>query len=64
MTTATVLVVEDDKGVRKFVVTVLKRAGYEVLEAAGGQEALQKAHSSYSLPSMVYLSLPAHSAGA
>src|SRR6056297_23442 len=27
-----------------------------------GQEARQKEHSSYSLPSMVYLSLPAHSA--
>src|SRR3989339_702346 len=29
-----------------------------------GQEALQKAHSSYSLPSITYLSLPAHSAPA
>ena len=27
-----------------------------------GQEARQKAHSSYSLPSIVYLSRPAHSA--
>ena len=27
-----------------------------------GQEARQKAHSSYSLPSMTYLSRPAHSA--
>ena len=27
-----------------------------------GQEARQKAHSSYCLPSMVYLSRPAHSA--
>jgi hypothetical protein len=27
-----------------------------------GQEALQKAHSSYSLPSIVYMPLPAHSA--
>src|SRR3989339_943208 len=29
-----------------------------------GQEALQKPHSSYSFPSITYLSLPKHSAGA
>ncbi len=36
----TVLVVEDDKDVRRFVVRVLSRLGYEVLEAGSGNRAL------------------------
>ncbi len=36
----TVLVVEDDKDLRRFVVTVLSRLGYEVLEASSGKRAL------------------------
>ncbi len=36
----TVLVVEDDKDLRRFVVTVLSRLGYEVLEAGSGKRAL------------------------
>ena len=36
----TVLVVEDDKDLRRFVVRVLSRLGYEVLEAGSGKQAL------------------------
>lgn len=37
-----VLVCEDESAIRDFVVINLKRAGYEVLEAASGEEALKK----------------------
>lgn len=37
-----VLVCEDETAIREFVVINLKRAGYEVLEAASGEEALKK----------------------
>lgn len=36
-----VLIVEDDDGIRSFVTAVLEDAGYEVMEAANGVEALQ-----------------------
>lgn len=36
----TILVVEDDKDLRRFVVRVLSRLGYEVLEAGSGKRAL------------------------
>jgi CheY-like chemotaxis protein len=36
-----VLVVDDDEGVRTFVVLALREAGYEVVSAPGGREALQ-----------------------
>ncbi len=39
----TILVVEDDKAVRKFTRDVLEHEGYVIIEAAGGEEALQKA---------------------
>ncbi|MCC6751874.1 MAG: PAS domain S-box protein [Deltaproteobacteria bacterium] len=37
----TVLVVEDDEGVRRFVMRALGRHGYQLLEAPGGREALE-----------------------
>jgi len=37
------LVAEDDPSVRRGVVTILKRAGYEVLAAGGPREALERA---------------------
>jgi CheY-like chemotaxis protein len=37
----TVLVVEDEKGVRQLIVTVLKQHGYQVLEAGDSLEAVQ-----------------------
>ncbi len=40
-----VLILEDEDNIRSFVVINLKRAGYEVAEAATGQEALDKLQS-------------------
>ena len=37
-----ILVLEDEESIRSFVVINLKRAGYEVIEAGMGEEALQK----------------------
>ena len=40
----TVLLVEDEEGVRKLVQGILARQGYQVLEATSGEEALDMAH--------------------
>lgn len=37
-----ILVLEDEDSIRSFVVLNLKRAGYEVVEAASGEQALEK----------------------
>ena len=37
-----VLIMEDEPNIRSFVVINLKRAGYEVVEAGTGQEALDQ----------------------
>ena len=36
-----ILVCEDEASIREFVVINLKRAGYEVVEAGSGEEAVQ-----------------------
>lgn len=38
-----VLVVDDDRGIREFVCTVLTEEGYDVTEATDGREALERA---------------------
>ena len=40
----TVLLVEDEQAIRKLLRTALERAGYEVMEASDGDEALRLAH--------------------
>lgn len=42
---ATVLLAEDDAAVRRYLEIILRRAGYEVLSAANGIEAIKVAHS-------------------
>ncbi|MBR5217258.1 MAG: response regulator, partial [Oscillospiraceae bacterium] len=37
-----VLVLEDESSIRSFIVINLQRAGYEVIEAESGEEALEK----------------------
>ena len=37
-----VLVLEDESSIRSFIVINLRRAGYEVIEAESGEEALEK----------------------
>ena len=37
-----VLVLEDESSIRSFIVINLRRAGYEVVEAETGEEALEK----------------------
>ena len=36
-----ILVLEDEKSIRDFVILNLSRAGYDVIEAASGEEALE-----------------------
>jgi len=43
--TRTVLLVDDNEGVRVLSARVLEEAGYEVIEAAGGREALEAVHA-------------------
>ncbi len=53
----TVLVVDDEEMVRKLANMILRRHGYEVLEATDGKHALQVLAESPSLPSVVLLDL-------
>jgi two-component system, NarL family, nitrate/nitrite response regulator NarL len=49
----TILVVDDDKGFRSLMSTLLEGAGYATVEAAGGEEALEAAYRQR--PSLVLL---------
>jgi DNA-binding response OmpR family regulator len=49
---AKILVVEDEEPIRRFIVINLKRNGFEVMEAASGEEAMMKAEER---PDMVVL---------
>ena len=40
-----VMVLEDEASIRSFIVINLRRAGYEVVEAETGEEALDKLHA-------------------
>jgi CheY-like chemotaxis protein len=51
--TATILVVDDDDAVRHFVAQVLANAGYSVVEAAGGREAVRTVFESASGPDLL-----------
>jgi PAS domain S-box-containing protein len=42
----TVLLVEDEDSVRRFLVTILRNHGYQVLQAAGGEEAIRTCRES------------------
>ena len=37
-----VMVLEDESSIRSFIVINLRRAGYDVIEAEGGEEALER----------------------
>ncbi|MGH9394845.1 MAG: response regulator [Terriglobales bacterium] len=45
MASATILLAEDEEVVRRLVTEILRRADYEVLDAANGAQALEKARS-------------------
>src|SRR3989304_8376492 len=48
-----ILVVDDSTSIRQMVAFTLKSAGYAVIEAADGQEGLDKAHASADTISLV-----------
>lgn len=54
---APILVVDDEEMVRKLACLVLRKRGYEVLEAADGKDALRVLEESATLPSVVLLDL-------
>ena len=54
---STILVVDDEEMVRKLACMILRRYGYEALEAENGKEALQVLEKASTLPSVVLLDL-------
>jgi CheY-like chemotaxis protein len=52
-----VLLVEDDTDLREIIADILGDAGYEVLEAAEGQQALDLLRSAEELPRVIFLDL-------
>jgi two-component system response regulator PilR (NtrC family) len=55
---ARILVIDDDKGIRESLETVLKEEGYEVDVAENGHEAIQKSQANYYNLALVDLRLP------
>jgi two-component system response regulator MprA len=52
-----ILVVDDDDAIRSLWVTVLQRAGHQVMSASNGQEALNYLRQIQSLPNLILLDL-------
>jgi len=53
-----ILVVDDNKDNRELVVKVLRRHGYDIIEAADGEEALKKAETERPVLILMDISLP------
>lgn len=53
-----VLVVEDDTGVRTFLVSVLEEQGYRVIAAASGEEAAERLHGEHAQLAVLDVGLP------
>ena len=52
-----VLVLEDESSIRSFIVINLRRAGYDVIEAESGEEALEKLQQNPDIRVALLLSL-------
>ena len=60
----TILLIEDDSGSRKLISVVLGRAGYEIIAAADGTEAMEKTHAAQPVDLIIVdLELPGLSGG-
>jgi PAS domain S-box-containing protein len=57
VTGATILVVEDDEMVRKFVVQALSEEGYAIYDAAGGEDALELLEKNDFIPDLLLTDL-------
>ena len=55
--THTVLVVDDDQAIREMLMEALEDAGYQVLSAENGAQALTRLRQSPTLPSLILLDL-------
>ena len=53
LTGRAILVVDDEPSVRRFVSEVLKQQGHEVIEVAGGREAIRAVYERSSMPDLV-----------
>ena len=53
-----VLVVEDDAGVRTFLVSVLEEQGFRVIAAASGEEAAELLHDEHAQLAVLDMGLP------
>ena len=60
----TILLIEDDSGSRKLMSVVLGRAGYEIIAAGDGAEAMEKTHAAQPVDLIIVdLELPDLSGG-